>query len=82
MVLYMYMYAAPGFGQMSPWGPLFLESLRFSHTVDLLKIFLLNDILTVFPYVDLAIKYHRVMVYKHVVIHESLMLIYISIVVP
>ena len=58
------MYIAPGWGHMSPWGPIyFSESLIFSPTAHLLQDFYFKWHFKSFPhsnalatYVDLAVK--------------------------
>ena len=58
-----YMYIAPGWGHMSPWGPIFSESLIFSPTSHFLQDFHFTLHFKSFPhsnalatYVDLAVK--------------------------
>ena len=81
-----YMYIAPGWGQMSPWGPFFFsESLIFGPTAHFLQDFHFKLHFKSFPYsnalatyVDLAVKkgqgHHRVMIYIHIVVLEPSML--------
>ena len=48
-IVVIYMYVAPGLGQMSPWGSFFL-SLILGHTTHFLQVFFpLIDILRAFP---------------------------------
>ena len=47
-----YMYIAPGWGQMSPWGPIFFRIINIKSYCPFpisCKTFTLNDILKVFP---------------------------------
>ena len=63
-IMEIYMYIAPGWGHMSPWGPIcFSESLIFSPTARFLQDFHFKRHFKSFPnsnalvtYVDLAVK--------------------------
>ena len=80
------MYIAPGWGQMSPWGPFFFsESLIFSPTAHFLQDFHFKWHFKSFPYSkcigDLCWPcrkkgqgHHRVMIYIYIVVLEPSML--------
>ena len=63
-IMEVYMYIAPGWGHMSPWGPIFSQSLIFSPTAHYLQEFHFKwHLKKSFPhsnalatYVDLAVK--------------------------
>ena len=87
IIMVIYMYIAPGWGQMSPWGPIFFRIINIQSYCPFPARLTLNDILKVFSiqysnalatYVDLAVKkgqgHHRVKIYIYIVVLAPSML--------